>query len=140
METINQNKHRGPHPGMLAIIFMVLFITGLSFVVALSGKPPYFPGPWEPANVIATYFRNQPHDVLLCSFFQFASAIPLGLFTVTMVSRLLFLGNKAVGPYIALFGGLMAAVNVAISALILWAMAYPGIAQDTSVIRALYYI
>ncbi len=139
MET-NQNKHRGPHPGVLAILFMVLFIAGLSFVISLSGTPPYFPGPWESAQTIAAYFQNQPHDVLLCSFFQFCAAIPLGLFTITMASRLRFLGNRAVGPYIAMFGGIMAAINVALSASILWAMAYPGIAQDVPVISALYYV
>ena len=39
-----------------------------------------------------------------------------------------------------MFGGIMTAVNVALSASILWAMAYPGIAQDVPVIRALYYV
>jgi hypothetical protein len=140
METNNQNKHRGPHPGILAILFMVLFITGLSFVVSLSGTHPYFPGPWESAQTIAAYFQQQPHDVLLCSFFQFCAAVPLGLYTVTMAGRLRFLGNNAVGPYIAMFGGIMTAINVALSASILWAMAYPGIAQDVPVIRALYYV
>jgi hypothetical protein len=66
--------------------------------------------------------------------------VPLGLFTVTAASRLRFLGNKAVGPYIPLFGGLMVTINLALSALMLWAMAYPGVAQDASVIRALYYL
>ena len=79
MESSNQNKHRGPHPGMLAIIFMLLFITGLSFVVSLSGGHQYFPGPWETGQKIAAYFQNQPYDVLLCSFLQFCAAIPLGL-------------------------------------------------------------
>ena len=140
METNNQIKHRGPHPGILAIIFMVLFNTGLSFVISLSGTPPYFPPPWEPARQIASYFQNQPHDVLLCSFFHFCSAIPLGLFTVAMASRLRFLGNKAVGPYITLFGGVMTAINLALAASILWTMAYPGIAQEVPILRALYYV
>jgi hypothetical protein len=140
METNNQIKHRGPHLGILAILFALLFNTGLSFVISLSGTPPYFPGPWEPAHTIATYFQNQPHDVLMCSFFQFISAVPLGLFAVTVASRLRFLGNKAVGPYIAMFGGIMTAINLALSASILWAMAYPGIAQEVPVLRALYYM
>jgi hypothetical protein len=110
METNNQNKHKGPRPGILAILFMVLFITGLSFVVSLSGTHPYFPGPWESARTIAAYFQQQPHDVLMCSFFQFCAAVPLGLYTATMASRLRFLGNKSVGPYIAMFGGIMAAI------------------------------
>jgi hypothetical protein len=140
MEVTNKNIHKGPSLGILAIIFAILFNTGLSFVISLSGAPPYFPGPWESAEVIANYFRNQSHDVLMCGFFQFGSAIPLGLLTASIVSRLQFLGVKAAGSFIALFGGFMTAFNVAISALILWVMAYPGIAQDPSITRALYYL
>jgi hypothetical protein len=77
---------------------------------------------------------------LLCAFFQFGSAIPLGIFTATIVSRLQFLGVRAAGAHIALFGGLMTAFNIAASALVLWVMAYPGIAQETGVVRALYYV
>jgi hypothetical protein len=140
MKTMNQDTHKGPHLGMLAIIFTCLFNTGLSFVISLSGTPPYYPGPWESAETIATYFRNQPHDVLMCAFFQFSAAIPLGIFTATIVSRLKFLGIQAAGTNIALFGGLMTAFNLALSALLLWVMAYQGIAEDTSVLRALYYM
>jgi len=57
-----------------------------------------------------------------------------------MVSRLRFLGVRAAGADIALLGGFMAAFNVAISALALWVMAYPGIADEGIVVRALYYI
>jgi hypothetical protein len=140
METIVGEKYRGPHAGMLAVIFTVLFNLGLYFVISLSGKQPYFPAPWDTAERITAYFRNQPHDVLLCAFFQFGSAIPLGLLVVNVVNRLRFLGVKAAGTYIALFGGLLTAFNVALSALFEWVMANPGIAEDTSVIRSLYYI
>ena len=140
METIKQEKHRGPNIGMLAVIFTLLFNTGLSFVISLSGHPPYFPGPWESGETIADYFRHQPHDVLMCAFFQFGSAIPLGLLVVNVVSRLRFLGIRAAGPSIALFGGLMTAFNVALSGLLEWVMAYPDMAKDTTVIRSLYYM
>lgn len=134
-----QNKHRGPHAGILAIMFSGFFITGLSFVITFSEGAPHYPGPWETADAIATYFRNQQHDVLMCAFFQFGAAIPLGLFTATIVSRLKFLGTTAAGANIALFGGFMAALNVGVSSLLLWVMSYPGIAQDETVLRALYY-
>src|SRR5262249_53705450 len=100
----------------------------------------HFPGPWESADTIAAYFRTHPRDVLMCAFLQFGSAIPLGLFTAAIVSRLRFLGVRAAGPFLGLFGGFFAAFDVALSALVLWVMAYPGIAQDTSVLRALYYV
>jgi len=34
----------------------------------------------------------------------------------------------------------MAAVSIALSALVLWVMAYPGIADESAVVRALYYM
>ena len=140
METITVKKHKGPPPGFVALVFALLFITGLSFVISLKGIPPYFPGPWESAETIFRYFQNQPHDVLLCAFFQFCSSIPLGIFTATMVSRQAFLGSTAAGNHIALFGGFLTAFNVALTALIMWVMAWPGIAASENIIRALYYI
>src|SRR5204863_1346653 len=133
------NNHRGPHPGVLAIVYTLLFNAGLYQVVSFSGGP-HFPGPWESSEAITAYFQTYPKTVLLCAFLQFGAAIPLGIFSATMVSRLQFLGVRAAGPYIALFGGLMTAFNIAVSALMLWVMAYPGIARETTVLRALYYL
>src|SRR5262245_33875983 len=148
--TMSKNGHAGPNPGILAIIYTLLFNAGLYFVISFrapehlaasaTAVPPYFPGPWESAQTIATYFQAHPGAVLMCAFLQFGAAIPLGLFTATMVSRLQFLGVRAAGAHIALFGGMMAAFDIAISALVLWVMAYPGIAQETAVLRAWYYI
>jgi len=142
MEATNQNAsmHKGPNLGALAIVFTVLFNAGLYFVISFSPNTPHFPGPWESAETIAAYFQGHPRDVLMCALLQFGSAIPLGLFTATIVSRLQFLGARVAGVYIALFGGFLTAVNLALSALILWVIAYPGVAQDTGVLRALYYI
>jgi hypothetical protein len=151
MKAINfPRKHMGPNPGIVAIIFTVLFNAGLYFVVSFrppghltaSGTAlhPYFPGPWESAETITAYFQTHAHAVLLCAFLQFGAAIPLGIFTATMASRLQFLGVRAAGPVIGLFGGLMTAFSLAVSALILWVMAYPGIAQEQAVLRALYYV
>jgi hypothetical protein len=133
-------EHKGPHLGTLAIIFTVLFIAGLSFVISFSPDRAHFPGPWEPAETITAYFREHPQAVLMCAFLQFGSAIPLGLFTAAIVSRLQFLGVRAAGPFLALFGGFATAFNLALSALVLWVMAYPGVAQSASVVVALYYV
>jgi hypothetical protein len=136
----NPAKHRGPHLGILAIVFTLLFNAGLYFVISFSANAPHFPGPWESAETIAAYFQGYPHAVLMCAFLQFGSAIPLGLFTATIVSRLQFLGVRVAGVHIALLGGFMTSFNLALSALVLWVMSYPGIAQDVSVLRALYYV
>ncbi|HEY6307777.1 MAG TPA: hypothetical protein VI488_15100 [Candidatus Angelobacter sp.] len=133
-------EHKGPNPGLLAMAFAVLFNAGLYFVVSFSAGRPHFPGPWESAENLTGYFQGQPHAVLMCAFLQFGSAVPLGLFTATIVSRLRFLGVGAAGAHIALFGGLMTAFNLGISALVLWVMAFPGVAHDASLVRALYYM
>jgi hypothetical protein len=141
METTNisNNKHAGPNPGIVAIVYTLLFNAGLYFVISFSGGP-HFPGPWESSETIAAYFQDHSRAVLACAFLQFGAAIPLGIFAATMVSRLQFLGVRVAGAHIALFGGLMTAFNMAASALVLWVMAYPGIAQDPAVLRALYYL
>ncbi len=138
MDTI-KNKHKGPPLGILAVIVTLLFNVGLSFVISFSSATAHYPNPSALAQTIATYFQDHPHDVLMCAFFQFGSAVPLGIYVVTVVSRLHFLGIKAAGTYIALFGGLMTVFTLALSALINWVMAYPGMASDIPVIRALYY-
>jgi len=139
-QIIRTSKHRSPNLAVLAIVFAALFNTGLYFVISFSPSAPHFPGPWESAETLAAYFQSYPRGVLLCALFQFGSAIPLGLFTATIVSRLQFLGAKVAGVYIALFGGFLTAFNLALSALVLWVIAYPGIAQDVSALRALYYV
>jgi hypothetical protein len=134
------SEHKGPNPGSLALVFTILFNAGLYFVVSFSADRPHFPGPWDSADAITAYFQGDLHDVLMCAFLHFGSAIPLGLFTATIVSRLRFLGIRAAGAHIALFGGLMLAFDQGISSLVLWVMAFPGIAQDASVTRVLYYL
>lgn len=131
-------RHPSPPLSALAIAYAVLFNTGLYFVTALHGLPR-FPGPWEPAATIVAYFRARPSEALLCAFFHFGAAIPLGLFTACAVSRLRFLGVRAAGATIALFGGLATALDMMAGALLLWTMAHPGIAQDPTLLRALYF-
>src|ERR1700730_4752942 len=138
MQTTNTstNGHRGPHPGIVAIVYTLLFNAGLYQVISFTGGP-HFPGPWGSGEAIAAYFQGHSKAVLICAFLQFGAAIPLGIFASTMVSRLQFLGVRAAGAYIALFGGLITAFNMAATAFVLWVMAYPGIAQDPTVLRGL---
>jgi len=73
-----------------------------------------------------------------CAALQFGAAIPLGIFTATIVSRLRFLGVRAAGTEIAFFGGLATALNMMASSSVLWTMSYPGIAQEPALLQALY--
>src|SRR5882724_8666179 len=132
-------RHAGPNLGTVAIVFTILFNLGLYFVSFSSAKP-HFPRPWDSTDTMIAFFQAHSSAVMMFAFFQFGSAIALGIFTATAVSRLRFLGARAAGPSIALFGGFATAFNTALTALILWVMAYPGIAQNGAVLRALYYL
>jgi hypothetical protein len=131
-------RHPSPPLGPVAIVFTLLFLAGLYPVTAFGGKP-YFPGPWEPLHTITLFFLLRPSAVAWCAFLQFGSMVPLGIFTAAVVSRLRFLGVKAAGIHIALFGGFAAAFAIAISSMLLWAMARPGVAEDGTLLQALYY-
>jgi hypothetical protein len=132
-------RHQGPPLWLLASIYTVLFLTGLWQVISFSGKP-YFPGPWEPAGTLVAYFRAQPGAVELCAFFHFGAAIVLGLFTASAVNQMRFLGVRAAGVNIALFGGFATAFGMFVSAFSLWTLARPAIAQDAPLTNALYYL
>jgi hypothetical protein len=102
--TFDTRYHRGPHAGLVASVFVMLFLAGL-YPVTMFGGAPYFPGPWESADTVATFFRLRPSAASLCALFHFGAAVALGIFTATVVSQLRFLGARVVGTYIALFGG-----------------------------------
>ena len=136
--------HRGPHLGALAIVYTVLFNAGLTavsaFGIPFGVRPPWWPGPWEPPDVIVSYFHTHPMNVLICIFLQIGALVPLGIFTATVVSRLRFLGITAAGPNIALFGGFLTVVDGFAAGFTIWAMIHPGITQDMTVTTALYYL
>lgn len=136
---VDSLSHRGPHLGALAIVHTMLFNAGL-YPVTIFADKIHFPGPWEPDDVIVSYFQTHALAVLMCAFLQFGATIPLGIFTASVVSRLHFLGVRAAGPYIALFGGFATVFSGMAASFLLWVMVHPGIAQDATLLRALYYL
>ena len=68
------------------------------------------------------------------------STIPFGVFAATVVSRLGFLGVRAAGKTIALFGGLCAMAMLMVSALADWEMATPGLSDLPAALRTLQLI
>jgi len=137
--SVQQITHPSPPLGVVASAFVALFLAGL-YPVTMFGGAPYFPGPWESPETIATFFRMRPTAVLIGAALHFGAAIPLGIFTASTVSRLQFLGVRAAGASIALFGGFAAAFTMLASSSVLWAMAHPGITQDTALVQALYWL
>ena len=130
-------RHRGPPLGFVAVVFVLLFIAGLYPVTVYGGKP-FFPGPGDPLDVIVAFFQARSSAVLLCAALQFGAAMPLGIFTATVVSQLRFLGVRAAGTYMALFGGFATSMMMMIASSVLWTMSYPGIAQNAILLQALY--
>lgn len=57
------------------------------------------------------------------SVLVFAASVPLGIYAATVHARLLRLGIRVPGPYIALVGGVSASILLAASGLIAWAQA-----------------
>jgi hypothetical protein len=132
-------RHPSPPLGPVAIVFTLLFCASL-YPVTVFGGLPHFPGPWESAQTIAAFFQLRPGAAALCAFLQFGSAVPLGIYTATLVSWMRFLGVRAAGVHIALFGGFATAAAVFLSASIMWAMTQPGIAGDVMLTKALYFV
>jgi hypothetical protein len=137
--TVPRIRHAGPPLGLVATVFVVLFLAGL-YPVTVFGGQPYFPGPWESPGTIAAFFQTRSAAVLIGAALHFAAAIPLGIFTASVVSRLQFLGVRAAGAFIALFGGFAAAFTMLASSSVLWTLAHPGIAQDKPLVQALYWL
>src|SRR4029453_18956582 len=137
--TPGPRRHAGPPLWLMAIAYTVLFLAGL-YPVTIFGGQPYYPGPWEPAETITAFFQARPMAVRLCAFLQFGAAIPLGIFTATIVSRLQFLGSRAAGVSIALFGGITTSMMIMAASIALWVMAQPGIADNSPMLQALYWL
>ena len=139
MTTQQTQRHQGPHLGLLAILYTVLFNAGLYPATAMAGKP-YWPGPWDPASVVMPYFQTHHTQVLTCLFLQFGAILCLGLFTAVNVSQMRFLGVHPAGPWIALLGGFLVVADGFAGGLTTWTLIHPVIVQTPSLVLALYYL
>jgi hypothetical protein len=75
--------------------------------------------------------------VSLSSFFLFGSAVPFGIFAVTMVSRLRFMGVRAAGTNITLLGGLVATIALFLSGIAGWILSMPDVSASVAVVKAI---
>jgi hypothetical protein len=130
---------RGPSLVLLAIVHILIFVANLVAAAALRHGAPYV-NPFASGDVIQAFFLQQPAATRMGNFLLFGSAIPLGLFAVTAVSRLRYLGVRATGTNIALFGGLTAAIAVIFSGLFGWVLSLPDVLDSISTVKAVYYM
>ena len=130
--------HPGPPLLPVALIHVALFGSSL-FVRGILAPDAPSPNPFGAPSATVDFFANHGDVARLIAFLQFGSAVPLAIFTATIVSRLQFLGVKAAGPAIALCGGLAAALGLAVTGLWSWMLALPG-SVSSSTDRLLFVV
>jgi hypothetical protein len=129
-------RHAGPPLALPGLSFVGLFVGSLVVgAIMTGGAPP--PIPFNATAEELRYFVDHADAVRIAAFLQFGAAIPLGLFTATVVSRLHFLGVHAAGVTIALFGGIAASCFLAASGLAQWVLSSPGVAETVTNARVL---
>jgi hypothetical protein len=133
--------HAGPSLGGVTVVYVVLHLASI-FVVS-NFNPflrPSFPAPDAAASTIVAFFQMHPDLVRTATFFQFGAGIALGIFAVGVAIRLRELRASTVWVSIVLVSGLMTALDIAAASHVLWAMTWPGIAHNTPLTLALYYL
>jgi hypothetical protein len=130
-------RDQSPPLMMLGIFYAVLFNAGVVAVSPLFASGS-FPVPTSSTEQIVTFFRENGSQVAITSALQFGSAIPLGLFTATVANRLSFLGIRAAGVSIALFGGWTTAALMLVATSLMWATASVASVASDDLLLALY--
>jgi hypothetical protein len=137
-------RYIGPHLGSVAIVYVLLKIASVvpvsAFGIPFGVQRPFFPGLNAPIERVAAYFGTHPQEVMLCAFLQLGSAISFGIFIAALVNCLRSLGSNSAGITIALFGGIMAAMDEAVSGAILWVMGHSVIAEVPILTQTFHYL
>ncbi|HLJ89290.1 MAG TPA: hypothetical protein VKZ53_20900 [Candidatus Angelobacter sp.] len=131
-------QFRGPSIVLLASFHIAIFTAGLVTGSVLRHGSS-FVTPFAAADQLRMFFTQSPLAVRVSNFFLFGSAVPFGIFAVTTVSRLRFMGVRAAGTNITLLGGLTATVALFFSAISGWILSVPDISDSIAVVKALYF-
>jgi hypothetical protein len=124
---------------VLAVVHAALFLAGIAVVAAASGGG-HLPSPLGTGEAGIDLVSRHPLAVRWSALLEFGAAVPLGLFAATVASRLRFLGVRAAGATIALYGGIAAAACMALSALALWSLTWVSALELLAGGRALYLL
>ncbi len=133
------SSFRGPSLLLLAVAHILIFVANLVAVATLRHGAPYI-NPFAPGAIVSSFFATNARAVQIGSFFLFGSAVPLGIFAATIVSQMKYLGVRAAGTTIALFGGFGAACLVALSGSFGWVLSQPNVATSIPLVQALYFL
>ena len=130
---------RGPSLILLAIVHILVFVAGLVAAAALRHGAS-FVTPFAPAEQVRQFFAQSPTAVRVSNFFLFASAVPFGIFAVTTVSRLRFMGVRAAGTNITLLGGLTATIALILSGITGWVLSVPEVSGSAELAKAIFFL
>jgi hypothetical protein len=130
---------RGPSLILLATVHILLFATGLVAAAALRYGASYIT-PFASAEAMRSFLAQSPTAVRVSNFFLFGSAVPFGIFAVTAVSRLHFLGVRAAGTNIALLGGLTATSALFLSGMVGWILSLPEVFASAPLVKAIDFL
>ena len=132
-------QFRGPSLLLLAAVHILIFVAGLVASVSLPHGGASFVAPFAASEQVRLFFAQGPMAARVGSFFLFGSAVPFGIYAVTVVSRLRFLGVRAAGTNIALLGGLTATIALVLSGMAGWILSVPDVSVSAPLVKALYY-
>src|SRR5271155_1935575 len=132
-------QFRGPSLILLATVHILIFAAGLVAAATLRHGAPYVT-PFAAAEAVRLFFAQSPNAVRVSNFFLFGSAVPFGIFAVTIVSRLRFMGVRAAGTNIALIGGLTATTALILSGVAGWVVSVPEVSASAQAAKAIFFL
>jgi len=132
-------RFRGPSLLLLATVHFLLFASGL-VTAAVLRHGAHFATPFAPAEELRAFLALSPTAVRVSNFFLFGSAIPFGIFAVTTISRLRFMGVRAAGTDIALLGGLIATIALILSGSVGWILSVPEVLASAPIIKMVNFL
>jgi hypothetical protein len=132
-------QFRGPSLILLATVHLLIFAAGLVTASALR-HGAHFVTPFAPAEELRAFLALSPTAVRVGNFFLLGSAIPFGIFAVTTVSRLRFMGVRAAGTNIALLGGLIATIALILSGCVGWILSVPEVLASAEIVKAVNFL
>ena len=132
-------RFRGPSLLLLATVHLLIFASGL-VATAVLRHGARFVTPFAPAEELRAFLAVSPTAVRISNFFLFGSAIPFGIFAVTTVSRLRYMGVRAAGTNIALLGGLTATLALILSGIVGWILSVPEVLASAPVVKMVNFL
>ncbi len=132
-------RFRGPSIVLLASVHILLFAAGLVAAGVLRHGASYVT-PFAPADQVRLFFAQSPLADRVSSFFLFGSAVPFGIFAVTTVSRLRFMGVRAAGTNITLLGGIAATIALFLSGMAGWILSVPEVVTSAPLVKAIDFL